>query len=162
MKKVFVGLVMAVAVGLVLLAGTAYAEEVPTPEIQIPEISLEVVVTDVRTAIEVRPVSLVGYFDFGADFVAAFMVRIAKTTKPAYLFNGMLAVQVAVYEQPSFDLVWGISQEGGQYVGVEIKGLPLVAAFLSVFEKAHPIIAYYMGDEGTFTLGICYEFRVEE
>lgn len=162
MKKGLVGLMVVMMAGLLLLGTGAFAAEVPAPEIQIPEVSLEIVSTDVRTAIEVRSVSLVEYFDFGADVIAAFLNKIAKTAQPAYLFNGMLAVQVAVYEHPSFDVVWGISQRGGQYGGVEIKGLPLSNVLWGIFEKVHPVIAYYSGDGGYVTLGICYEFRAEE
>lgn len=156
MKKLLATIVI---VGLILIGSVSFAEERLTTEVKIPTLSLEMTTTDVKTAIEMRPVSLTEYFDFSVDFVMTVMAKLVKTTQPAYLLNGKAGVQISIYEQPSFNVVWGLCQDGLQFYGIEIKGLPLSGALWGIFEKLHPLIIYYGNKDITF--GITYEFRGE-
>lgn len=163
MKKLLTGLVVAslILLGTACFADTTLTGAMESPGVKVPELSLSMAATDVKTAIEVQPVSLLDYFDFSIDFLSTLLARLAKTAQPMYLFNGQVAAGVSIFELAGFDVVWGLSQSGNQFYGLEVKGLPLGGAIGQIFKKVHPIAIYYTGNGGYFTAGICYEFRSE-
>jgi len=152
MKKFLAGLLVA---GLILVGTIGFCEEEKAKP------SLQMVSSDVKTTIEEEPTNIVSYFDFSVDFLSTVMAKIAKTARPAYLFNGEAAFEVSVYENPNFDVIWGFCQDA-QYYGIEAKEIPLTGVLPEIFEKIRPQVVYYTGDDGYITFGICYRFREEK
>ena len=152
MRKILVGLLTA---GLILVGGMGFAQD------KVAKPSLQMVSSDVKATIEEEPTNIVSYFDFSVDFLSTVMAKIAKTAKPAYLFNGEVAFEVSVYENPTFDVIWGFCQDA-QYYGIEAKEIPLTGVLPEIFEKIRPQVVYYTGDGGYITFGICYRFREEQ
>jgi len=162
MRKSLIGLL--VALFIFSSVGLCYSQD------EKPSYTLQMRSSTLKATIEQTPISLVDYFDFGLDFVSSVLVRLAKTTRPAWIFNGQPAVEVTAYENLElnllknkliFDLTWGFCKDGSQYYGAQLRQFPLTGAFAEIFEKVHPQILYYKGDGGYFTLGICYKFRGE-
>ena len=149
MKKYLVGLLVA---ELILAGSVGFAQDKEAKP------SLQMVSSDVKATIEEEPTNIVSYFDFSVDFLSTVMAKIAKTAKPAYLFNGKVAFEVSVYENPTFDVIWGFCQDA-QYYGIEAKEIPLTGVLPEIFEKIRPQVVYYTGDGGYITFGICYRFR---
>lgn len=147
-------------------------EEAKVPETglkYLPETTdLNILSTNMATAIRINPISLPAYVGTQVDFWGEVLKRFLKTAKPMVLFKDKtsLGLEITIYEQPSFCVTWGkvYQIEGGEigdqpsFIAIEAKDFPLLSDLSTIFKRIRPQIAYV---DNRFWFGLAYELMEE-
>lgn len=144
-------------------------EEIETGLRYLPETTdLNILSTNMATAIRVNPISLPSYIGTQVDFWAEVLKRFLKTAKPNVVFKDKTCVglEITIYEQPSFVVTWGkvYQIEGGEigeqpsFIAIEAKDFPMLSDLSKIFKKIKPQVAYV---DKRFWFGLAYELTEE-
>lgn len=131
-------------------------------------IDLNVLSTDMATAIKINPISMPQYVGTQVDFWFEVMKRFAKTAKPMVAFKNKVyaGLEITIYEQPSWSVTWGkvYQVEDGDigdqpsFIAIEARDFPLLSDTAEIFKRLRPQIIYV---DNRFWFGLSYELTEE-